>query len=359
MQQNLAPAPAGAGFAFTDWLVRAAQLKASDVHLHSGYPPLFRMNGNMTPMEQNVLTDAMLRPELLKLLNEDEKETFEQRKDVDFSYEIKGVGRFRCSLFIGYAGINGAFRVLPPTSMSLAELGLPSELERFSDFHHGLLLLTGPAGCGKSTTLASMINLFNEHHQGDHILTLEDPIEIVHPNKGCVVNQRQVPLHTESYARAMRAALREDPDVIVIGEMRDSETISLALTAAETGHLVLASMHTTDAVKSITRIIDAFPPDRQSQIRTMLAESLMGVFSQLLLPGMDGKTRHMAYELLFVNAAISNMIKDKKTFQIPQQMQMGKAQGMCTLGMTISELCRTGKVSREVARRFVDESYLQ
>jgi twitching motility protein PilT len=358
MQSNLISAMQGAAFSLTDWLTRAAQYKASDVHLHSGYPPLFRLNGNMTPMDQSPLSDDAIRPQLLALLNEVERAKFDARKDVDFSYELPGVARFRGSLFIGHAGINSAFRVLPPTALPLADLGLPVELERFTEFHHGLLLLTGPAGCGKSTTLASLINMFNEKHHGDHILTLEDPIEIIHKNKNCIVNQRQVPLHTESYARAMRAALREDPDVIVIGEMRDAETISLALTAAETGHLVLASMHTTDAVKSISRIVDVFPPDRQSQIRTMLAESLQGVFSQLLLPSVDGKSRHLAYELLFVNAAVGNMIKDKKTFQIPQLMQMGRAQGMTTLGMTIGELCRTGKVSREVARRFVDDSYL-
>jgi twitching motility protein PilT len=357
--QSISPAaPVGADFALTDWLVRAAQMKASDVHLHSGYPPLFRLNGSMTPMDQTKLEDSFLRVELMKLLNAEELAKFNEVKDADFSWEIKGVGRFRGSVFVTFSGINASLRVLPPAPLSLAELGLPQELARFTEFHHGLLLLTGPAGCGKSTTLACLINLFNEHHKGHHILSLEDPIEIIHKNKGCVVNQRQVPLHTESYARAMRAALREDPDVIVIGEMRDAETIGLALTAAETGHLVMASMHTTDAVKSISRIVDVFPPDKQSQIRTMLAESLMGVFSQLLLPSVDNKTRHLGYELLFVNSAVGNMIKDKKTFQISSVMQMGKAQGMTTLGMTVSELCRTGKVSREVARRFIDESYL-
>jgi twitching motility protein PilT len=358
MQSTAAAPIAGAGeFAFHDWFVRAAQMKASDIHLHSGYPPMFRLNGSMTLMSEGRLTDDMLSKELVKLLNEEEMTTFAKRKDVDFSYEIPGVARYRGSLFQCHLGINGSFRVLPPDSRKPQELGLPPEIERFTEFHHGLLLVTGPAGCGKSTTLASLINLFNERHHGDHILSLEDPIEVTHPNKACVVNQRQVPLHTASYARAMRAALREDPDVIVVGEMRDAETISLALTAAETGHLVMASMHTTDAVKSITRIIDSFPPDRQSQIRTMLAESLLGVFSQLLLPSTDGKERALAYELLFVNAAVSNMIKDKKTFQIPSVMQMGKAQGMTTLGMTIGQLCNSGKVSREVARRFVDESY--
>jgi twitching motility protein PilT len=345
-------------FAFDDWLKQAAQVKASDVHLHSGYPPLFRINGSVQPMSQSALTNEVLNTELLKLLNTNELARWNREREIDFSYEIRGTARYRGSLFVGHLGINASFRVLLPQSLSFSDLNLPSALERFTDYHHGLLLVTGPAGCGKSTTLAALINLYNEKHVGDHILSLEDPIEIVHPNKGCIVNQRQVSQHTASYARAIRAALHQDPNVIVIGEMRDLETISLALTAAETGYLVIASMHTTDAVKSITRIIDCFPPARQAQVRTMLSESLVGVFSQLLLPSADGKTRHLAYELLITNSAISNMIKDKKTFQIQGVMQMGRAEGMATLGQTISELCRTGKVSRDVARRFVDESYL-
>ena len=219
-------------------------------------------------------------------------------------------------------------------------------------------MVTGPAGCGKSSTLAALVDLINQKHSGSHILTFEDPIEIIHKNKECVINQRQVPLHTQSYGRAMRAALREDPDVIVIGEMRDAETISLALTAAETGHLVMASMHTTDAVKSITRMIDSFPPEKQAQIRTMLAESLQAVFSQILLPAAVGDLRVLSYEILFVNPAVATMIRDKKTFQIPSVMQTGRVHGMITLGQCVGELVRVGKVTREVARRYVEETYL-
>ncbi len=345
-------------FILTDWLTRATQLHASDAHFHTGYPPLFRLNGNITPISNELLTDALLRSEILPILNDSEKQTFLERKDVDFTFEIPGTGRYRGSLFIGQSGINANFRILAPEASTLEALSLPAELARFTQFHHGLLLVTGPAGSGKSTTLAALINLINEQHQGSHILTLEDPIEIIHRHRGCIVNQRQVPLHTESYARAMRAALREDPDVIVVGEMRDAETISLAMTAAETGHLVIATMHTTDAVKSITRIVDSFPPDKQAQIRTMLAESLQAVFSQLLLPTIDGKSRALAYELLFVNAAIANMIKDRKTFQIPQVMQIGRAQGMMTLGLSIADLVRNGRVSREVAKKYVEDAYM-
>lgn len=351
MAQNLE------SFSLQQWLSKAAEHHASDAHFHSGYPPLFRINGSITNAAEETLSDPLLRTELLQILSQDEQTTFQKNKDVDFTYELESIGRFRGSLFTGHIGINASFRVLSPQASSLEALGLPPAIERFTEFHHGLVLVTGPAGCGKSTTLAALIDLINQKHNGHHILTLEDPIEIRHKNKQCILNQRQVPLHCQSYARAMRAALREDPDVIVIGEMRDAETISLALTAAETGHLVMASMHTTDAMKSISRIVDSFPPDRQSQIRTMLAESLQGVFSQLLLPTADGKSRVMAYELLFVNPAISNMIREQRTFQIPQVMQMGRAQGMTTLAQSIGELVRTGKVTQDQAKRHVEEAY--
>lgn len=345
-------------FDLNEWLTRAAQLQVSDAHFHTGYPPLFRINGTITPMDQELLSDESLRPSLLSVLSEQESATFRESKDADFTYELENVGRFRASLFTGHLGICASFRVLPPRPSSLEALNLPPALERFTEFHHGLVLVTGPAGCGKSTTLAALIDLVNQKHSGHHILTMEDPIEINHRNKKCLVNQRQVPLHSSSYARAIRAALREDPDVIIIGEMRDAETISLALTAAETGHLVMGSMHTTDAVKSISRIVDSFPPEKQAQIRTMLSESLQGVFSQLLLPTTDGKSRVVAYELLFINQAVGNMIRDQRTFQIPQVMQTGRSQGMITLGQSVGELVRAGKVSRERAKRYVDEAYL-
>jgi twitching motility protein PilT len=337
---------------------RAVSLKASDIHLHTGYPVTMRVYGDVKPMGEDKLDDASLRPVLLSLLTDKEKQTLSERSDVDFVYEIPQLARLRGSVFMGHLGANASFRVLPPIPMTLEELGVPAQVEKFIEYHHGLVLITGPAGCGKSTTLAALVNLVNERYAGRHVLTLEDPIETVHPHKKCLVNQRQVIAHTMSYERAMRAALRESPDIIIIGEMRDAETISLALTAAETGHLVMASMHTTDSIKSITRIVDSFHPDKQPQIRTMLAESLQAVFSQLLLPCVDGKSRAMAYELLFVNPAVANMIREKKTFQIPSILQTGRAQGMMSLSQSIGDLVRAGKVAREVAKRYADESYL-
>jgi len=337
---------------------RGLSLNASDIHLHSGYPPLMRICGSIVPMGDERMQDQQLRPKLLDLLSEFEKKTFKERFDVDFTVDVPQLARLRGNIFLGHLGINASFRILPPKPLTLAELGVPPQVEKFTEYHHGLVLLTGPAGCGKSTTLAALVNMLNEKHGGLHILTLEDPIETVHPHKNCMVNQRQVILHTTSYERAMRAALRESPDIIIIGEMRDAETISLALTAAETGHLVIATMHTTDSIKSITRIVDSFHPDKQPQIRTMLSESLQAVFSQLLLPCVDGKTRAMAYELLFINPAVANLIREKKTFQIPSILQTGRAMGMMSLSQSVGDLVRSGKVAREVAKKYADEAYL-
>ncbi|MBX9690456.1 MAG: PilT/PilU family type 4a pilus ATPase [Candidatus Obscuribacterales bacterium] len=341
-----------------DTVTRALSMKASDVHFHTGYAPIVRVSGAMAPLGENKLTDQELRPQLMALLSDRERQVFKDVLDVDFTVELPGLARLRGNCFQGHQGINASFRILPPKPLTLEELGVPSHVEKFIEYHHGLVLITGPAGCGKSTTLAALVNLMNEKYAGRHILTLEDPIEVVHPHKKCLVNQRQVILHTTSYERAMRAALRESPDVIIIGEMRDAETISLALTASETGHLVIASMHTTDSIKSLSRIVDSFHPDKQPQIRTMLAESLQAVFSQLLLPCVDGQSRALAYELLFINPAVANMIREKKTFQIPSILQTGRAQGMMSLSQSIGDLVRSGKVSREVAKKFGDESYM-
>jgi twitching motility protein PilT len=350
-----APAKNYGDMTISRWLEKAVDLKASDAHFHTGYTPLLRINGSFQALGEKQWQEDDLRNQLMRLISKEDQEKFAQNKDLDFCTELPNCGRFRASMFLTQNGINANFRVLPPRASSLEELGLPQELARFTQFHHGLVLITGPSGCGKSTTLAALVDLINQQHSGHHILTLEDPIEIIHENKGCLVNQRQVGLHSQSNERAMRAALREDPDIVIIGEMRDAETIALALTAAETGHLVIASMHTTDAIKSITRIVDSFPPDKQSQIRTMLAESLQGVFSQLLLPTSDGQSRLVAYELLFVNTAVANLIKDKKAFQIQSIMQLGKAQGMVTLPQSLNDLVRSNRVSRDVAQKYTEE----
>jgi twitching motility protein PilT len=337
---------------------KVIEMHASDLHLHVGYPPTVRIATGIVPLPAEPLKDEVLRPQIVSLLSDEEAKRLAEKYDVDFTVELPGLARLRGAAFYGHMGLNASLRVLNERPASLEELNIPAQVAKFIEYHHGLVLITGPAGSGKSCTLAALVNMINERQAGRHVITLEDPIEIVHPHKLCLVNQRQVPLHTRTYARGMRAALREAPDVMIVGEMRDSDTISLALTAAETGHLVLASMHTTDSIKSITRLVDSFPPDKQPQIRTMLAESLQAVFSQLLLPSVDGKSRVLAYELLLISPAVSNMIREKKTFQLPSVLQTGRAQGMISLSQSIGDLVKAGKVSRDVARLYAEESYL-
>jgi twitching motility protein PilT len=273
---------------------------------------------------------------------------------VDFAYTLPGVGRFRSNAYRQQRGFDATFRAIPPRPPSLEELGLPTSLARFANFHQGMVLLTGPAGCGKSSTLAALLNIINEERR-DHIVTIEDPIEFIHPSKRCVVNQRQVGPHTGSFARALRAALREDPDIIAIGELRDLETISLGLTAAETGHLVLASLHTSNAIRTVNRILGVFPPNQQEQVRTMLAESLRAVISQRLVARADGNGRVPALEILVANRAVGNLIRENKTFQIRSVLQTGGSQGMCLLDASLSELVKAGTITREEASRHAEE----
>jgi twitching motility protein PilT len=246
------------------------------------------------------------------------------------------------------------FRAIPPQPPALEDLRLPSALARFANFHQGMVLLTGPAGCGKSSTLAALLNIINDERR-DHIITIEDPIEFIHPSKGCVVNQRQVGPHTGSFARALRAALREDPDVIAIGELRDLETISLALTDAETGHLVLATLHTSSAIRTVNRVLGVFPPNQQEQIRTMVAESLRAVVSQRLVSRADGNGRVPALEILVATKAVGNLIRDNKTFQIRSVLQTGGALGMCLLDSSLTEMVKSGTITREEALRHAEE----
>jgi twitching motility protein PilT len=326
----------------------------SDVHVHAGAPLRWRRHGELEVREADPLpaerTEAMLRA----VLSDEHADLLDAEGQVDFAYPLPGVGRFRVNVYRQQRGFDGVFRIVPDAPPSLDDLGLPASLARLTNFHQGMVLVTGPAGCGKSSTMAAFLNLVNEERT-DHILTIEDPIEVLHPSKRCLVNQRQVRAHTETFARALRAALREDPDVIAIGELRDLETISLALTAAETGHFVLATLHTASTIRTIDRLIGVFPPDQQGQVRTMLSESLRAVISQRLVRRSDGEGRVPGLEVLVVNKAVSNLIRENKTFQIRSILQTGGAQGMCLIDGSLEELVKSGVVSREEARRHCED----
>ncbi len=278
-------------------LERALEIGASDLHVHSGAPLKIRVHGRMSDFGGEVLSARTAGRLVEEILSSDQLAVLRERGQVDFAYTLAGKGRFRSNAYRQQRGTDAVFRVIPPRPPTLAELGLPESLGRLANFHQGMVLLTGPAGCGKSSTLAALLNIINEDRH-DHIITIEDPIEYIHPSKKCVVNQRQVGPHTGSFARALRGALREDPDIIAIGELRDLETISLALTAAETGHLVLATLHTNNSIRTVNRILGVFPPNQQDQIRTMISESLRAVISQRLVPRADGNGRVAALEIL-------------------------------------------------------------
>jgi twitching motility protein PilT len=344
--------PAGAGSGELDQILREGiALGASDVHLHSGFGVQFRVCGRLLAAQGAALAADAIERLLLAALPEPDREQLTRHGDLDFCHEVAGAGRFRANLYRQHRGLDGVFRFIPLEPPSLEELGLPSAFARFTTYHQGLMLVTGPSGCGKSSTLAALVNLINEERR-EHILTIEDPVEYVHRSKRCLVNQRTVHRHTESFARALRAALREDPDVIVIGELRDLETISLALTAAETGHLVLATLHTDNAIRTINRLIGSYPSDAQAQIRTMLSESLRAVISQRLIARKDGRGRVAAVETLIVNKAVGNLIRENKTFQIQSILQTGAAQGMGLLDASIQAQVKAGVIAREEALRF-------
>lgn len=335
-------------------LAHAVKLGASDVHVHSGAPIQARHNGILYPGKMSILDPASAQKMVTEVLTPDQFKQLTDRGEVDFAYTMPGVGRFRANAYRQRRGWDAVFRILPREPPTLASLGLPSVLERLTSFHQGLVLVTGPAGCGKSATLAALVNLINETRT-DHILTVEDPIEIVHPSKKCLVNQRQVVRHTETFASALRGALREDPDVIVIGELRDLETIALAITAAETGHLVMATLHTNNAIRTINRVLDVFPPNQQSQIRAMVSESLRAIVSQRLVPTADGRRRVPATEILFMSHASGNMIREEKTVQLKTVLQTGKSQGMCLLDDSLLELVKSSTITKETARRAAED----
>ena len=321
---------------------------ASDLHLSTGAKPMIRKHGELEEINAPELTDEALQKMLFEITNEEQKEIFLAKKDLDFAYEIPGVSRFRANYFEQKRGTGAVFRVIPTKILTAEELGLPEQILRFTQLSRGLVLVTGPTGSGKSTTLAAIIDYINRNRK-DHILTVEDPVEFVHLNQQCLVNHREVGTHTQSFAAALRAALREDPDVILVGEMRDLETIELAITAAETGHLVFGTLHTNSAAKTIDRIIDAFPSGQQAQIRTMLSESLRGVICQQLLKRTDRPGRLAALEILYCKTSIANLIREGKTFQIPSMIQTGKGEGMQLMDQAIMDFLMKKQVSPDEA----------
>jgi twitching motility protein PilT len=331
-----------------DELLQEAEAKgASDLHLSSGEPPSLRVHGDLVRTEREKLDPAGVMQLVDKLMTEAQKAGFEQNHEADFAADLPGIGRYRVNVFQHQRGPGAVLRSIPTKIPTLEQLGLPPIFKELCQKERGLVLVTGPTGSGKSTTLAAMVREINETWDA-HILTVEDPIEFVHEPLRCVVNQREVGPHTKSFSNALRSALREDPDVILVGEMRDLETISLAITAAETGHLVFGTLHTSSAPKTVDRIIDAFPGDQQAQIRSMLSESLEAVISQTLIKK-NGGGRVAAQEILIATPGIRNLIREQKLHQIPSMMQTGKGVGMCTLDMALQEL---------VKKNLIDKSYL-
>jgi twitching motility protein PilT len=328
---------------------KMAQMGASDLHMSVSMPPMVRKDGRIQVLEEGgqTLTPASMKELLTSIMPEKNQEEFERRHDTDFAYEIKGLARFRANIFMDRKGMGGVFRIIPDKILTAQDLGLSEAILKLCELSKGLVVVTGPTGSGKSTTLCAMVDHINQNRD-DHLITIEDPIEFVHDNKKCLVNQREVHNHTDSFKDALRAALREDPDILLVGEMRDLETISIAIETAETGHLVFGTLHTTTAASTVDRIIDQFPADRQQQIRVMLSESLKGVIAQTLLPKKGGG-RIAALEVLIVTPAISNLIREGKTFQIPSAMQTGKQHGMVLLNDALLNLVQKGLVEAKDA----------
>jgi twitching motility protein PilT len=327
--------------------------KASDLHLSAGNPPILRINGELTRVDSPPLQDDQLKVMLYEIAPEYKIKTFEETGDVDFGYEITGVSRFRANFFTQKNGIAAVFRQIPSTVLSFEDFEkvgapLPAVLKKFAMLHKGLVVVTGPTGSGKSTTLAAIVDYANKNRR-DHIITVEDPIEFVHESKSCLVNHREVGVHTKSFASALRGALREDPDIILVGELRDLETIELALTAASTGHLVFGTLHTQSAAKTVDRIIDVFPADQQNKIRATLSESVKGVVAQNLFKRVDKKGRVAALEILVFNTAVANMVREGKTHQIPGMIQVGKKYGNTPLDDSIMDHLKMKRISPEEA----------
>lgn len=321
---------------------------ASDFHLSAGEPPMIRMNGDLKKLDVPALTMEEVHSMVFDMMSDGQRKTFDEFHECDFSFEMGDIARFRVNVFLQNRGMGAVFRTIPTTILPLEQLGMPPLLRQLCDKEKGLILVTGPTGSGKSTTQAAMLDYLNNTFEG-HIITIEDPIEFVHKSKKCLINQRELGVHTLSFANALRSALREDPDVILVGEMRDLETIQLALTASETGHLVLATLHTSSAPKTVDRIIDAFPPNQQAQIRTQLAESLEGVLTQTLLKKRAGG-RVAAVEIMIGTTAVRNLIREGKLHQIPGIMQASQREGMQTMDMALTDLATRGVVTKGEAQ---------
>ncbi|WFE69847.1 type IV pilus twitching motility protein PilT [Halomonas sp. M1] len=332
----------------TELLAFSAKQNASDLHLSAGLPPMIRVDGDIRRLNVPAMDNSEVRRLIYDIMNDQQRRDYEEHLETDFSFDVPGVARFRVNAFNQARGAGAVFRTIPNEVLSMQALGLGEVFERLAMLPRGLVLVTGPTGSGKSTTLAAMIDYINDH-RFEHILTIEDPVEFVHASKRCLINQREVHRDTRSFNSALRSALREDPDVILVGELRDLETIRLALTAAETGHLVFGTLHTTSAAKTIDRIIDVFPGEEKSMVRSMLSESLQAVVSQTLLKRQGGG-RVAAHEILIATAAVRNLIREDKVAQIYSAIQTGGNLGMQTLNASLARLVKEGMVSMEDAQ---------
>jgi len=334
----------------SDYLLEAVQLGASDLHVTEGLPPMVRVDGKVRPLDYPTLTSNNTRDMIYDVLSNEQRQRLENDWELDFSYALPHTARFRVNVYFQRGALGAAFRTVPDEIKSIEELGLPQVVEEMTERPRGLVLVTGPTGSGKSTTLAAMIDKINETRE-EHIMSVEDPIEFLHHHKRCIVNQREVNQDTKSFAQALKHVLRQDPDVILVGEMRDLETISLAVTAAETGHLVFGTLHTQDAPQTIDRVIDVFPPHQQHQIRAQLANALQGVITQTLLPRQDATGRIVACEVLLPTPGVRNLIREGKNHQIYSAMQTGGKFGMQTMDAALVDLMQQRLISREEAER--------
>lgn len=333
----------------TDLLTFSVKSSASDLHISAGLPPMIRVNGDMRRINLPEMDQKEAHDMIFDIMNDHQRKIFEEVFECDFSFEIPNLARFRVNVFLQDRGIAAVFRTIPSVVLSLEDLNAPPILKDIASYPRGLVLVTGPTGSGKSTTLAAMVDYVNSHDYA-HILTIEDPIEFVHTSKRSLINQRELGVQTKSFANALRSALREDPDVILVGELRDLETIQLALTAAETGHLVFGTLHTSSAGKTIDRIIDVFPGSDKDMVRSMLSESLRAVVAQTLLKKRDGSGRVAAHEIMIATAAIRNLIREDKVSQIGSMIQTGAQYGMQTLDQTLINLVNSGQVTADEAR---------